>query len=448
MCQKQSLSNLDPDLSTGPTSIMGLLTAEIITDLKTEGFAAQDISSAVALMVGIYSLIVGLLKLGFILEYISVPVLSGFLSAAAITILLGQVGSLVGLSDVPSGTSAIISNVLSRIPEMEPLTIAIGFSGILMLYILEFIGKKWGKKNAAVKFACSSRAVILLLIYTTISFLVNKDRADPLWAISKVKANGLQAPKIPAGDLVSKVTTRAIAPLVASALEHLAIGKAFGRKNNYAIDESQELCYLGITNTINSLFGAMSVGGAMSRTAVNSECGVKSPLSGAFTAGFILLTLYKLSGALFWIPKATLSAIIVRSTSSCLVTSDQANRLSLDHGRHTHHWPCFRILPLLAYLVHGLCSFDALLLGHAFCVYRDGHCFCGIVQHRIHPGPIRIPEGQDFLSNKWPEPHDPARAGSCTFCCGRYIRSRRRHVGQFHRLNLLPQRRPHQEVSA
>ncbi|OHW95685.1 sulfate permease [Colletotrichum incanum] len=298
-------------LSTGPTSIMGLLTAEIISDLKTEGYTAQDISSAVALMVGIYSLIVGLLKMGFLLEFISVPVLSGFLSAAAITILLGQVGSLVGLSDVPSGASSIISNVLTRIPEMEPLTIAIGFSGILLLYILEFIGKKWGKKNAAIKFICSSRAVILLLIYTTISFVVNKDREDPLWAISKVKANGLQAPKVPASDLVSKVTTRAIAPLVASALEHLAIGKAFGRKNNYAIDESQELCYLGVTNAANSLFGAMSVGGAMSRTAVNSECGVKSPLSGIFTAGFILLTLYKLSGALFWIPKATLSAIII-----------------------------------------------------------------------------------------------------------------------------------------
>lgn len=309
----QSLHVFCSDLSTGPTSIMGLLTAEIILDLKTEGFAPEDISSAVALMVGIYSLIVGLLKLGFVLEYISVPVLSGFLSAAAITILLGQVGSLVGLSDVPSGTSSIISNVLSRIPEMEPLTIAIGFSGILMLYILEFVGKKWGKKSPAIKFICSSRAVILLVIYTTISFLVNKDKKTPLWAISKVKANGLRAPKIPATDLVSKVAMRAVAPLVASALEHLAIGKAFGRKNNYVIDESQELCYLGVTNTVNSLFGAMSVGGAMSRTAVNSECGVKSPLSGAFTAGFIILTLYKLSGALFWIPKATLSAIIVSS---------------------------------------------------------------------------------------------------------------------------------------
>ncbi|KAJ0335600.1 hypothetical protein COL922a_009002 [Colletotrichum nupharicola] len=299
------------DLSTGPTSIMGLLTAEIIGDLKSEGFAPEDISSAVALMVGIYSLMVGLLKLGFVLDYISVPVLSGFLSAAALTILLGQVGSLVGLSDVPSGTASIINNVFSRIPEMEPLTVAIGFSGIILLYALEFIGKRWGKKSAVLKFICSSRAVIILFIFTTISFIVNKDKKTPLWAISRVKANGLRAPRMPATDLVSKVTTRAIAPLVASALEHLAIGKAFGRKNNYAIDESQELCYLGVTNTINSLFGAMSVGGAMSRTAVNSECGVKSPMSGAFTAGFILLTLYKLSGALFWIPKATLSAIII-----------------------------------------------------------------------------------------------------------------------------------------
>ncbi|KAJ0366256.1 hypothetical protein COL154_003845 [Colletotrichum chrysophilum] len=290
---------------------MGLLTAEINGDLTSEGFAPEDISSAVALMVGIYSLMVGLLKLGFVLDYISVPVLSGFLSAAALTILLGQVGSLVGLSDVPSGTASIINNVFSRIPEMEPLTIAIGFSGIILLYALEFIGKRWGKKSAVLKFICSSRAVIILFIFTTISFVVNKDKKTPLWAISKVKANGLRAPRMPATDLVSKVTTRAIAPLVASALEHLAIGKAFGRKNNYAIDESQELCYLGVTNTINSLFGAMSVGGAMSRTAVNSECGVKSPMSGAFTAGFILLTLYKLSGALFWIPKTTLSAIIV-----------------------------------------------------------------------------------------------------------------------------------------
>lgn len=293
---------------------MGLLTAEIIAELSTEGFAPQDIAAAVAFMVGIYSTIMGFFKLGFVLDYISVPVLSGFLSAAALTILLGQVGSLVGLNNVPSATAAIIRNVLSRITQWDGITCAIGLGGMALLYTLELLGKKWGKNNFALRFISSSRAVIVLFIFTTISYLVNKDRDHPLWSLSKISADGIIAPKIPAGGLISRVAVKSVAPLAASALEHLAIGRAFGRKNGYTIDTSQELNFLGITNFLNSFFGAMPVGGAMSRTAVNSECGVKSPLSGIFTAGFILLTLYKISGALFWIPNATLAAIIVSCT--------------------------------------------------------------------------------------------------------------------------------------
>ncbi|KAK3080295.1 hypothetical protein LTS18_002625, partial [Coniosporium uncinatum] len=79
-----------------------------------------------------------------------------------------------------------------------------------------------------------------------------------------------------------------------------------------------ELVYLGTTNFFNSFFSAMPVGGAMSRTAVNSESGVKSPLSGTVTAGFVLIGIYKLTGALFWIPKATLAAIIVTAVWSLM----------------------------------------------------------------------------------------------------------------------------------
>ena len=67
-----------------------------------------------------------------------------------------------------------------------------------------------------------------------------------------------------------------------------------------------------LRNIVNSFFGAQACGGAMSRTAVNSECGVHSPVNFLLTAGWILLTLYELAPALYWIPKATLSAIIVR----------------------------------------------------------------------------------------------------------------------------------------
>ncbi|KAI3330419.1 sulfate permease [Ustulina deusta] len=298
------------DLSTGPTSLMGLLTAEIVADLKSE-YAPADIAAAVAFMVGIYGLAIGLLGLGFLLDYISIPILTGFISATALTIGFGQVGSLVGLDNTPSTVFSIIGDVLRRLPKWDGPTSGIGFGTIVILYLLEKVGKKWGKRHFIVQYMSSSRAIIVLIIFTLISYLVNKDRDELLWAISKVDTNGIAQPKVHDNSLISKVAARAIAPFIAAALEHQAVAKAFGRRNHYAVDQTQEFNYLGVTNLINSFFGAMPVGGAMSRTAVNSECGVRSPLNGAITAAWILLTIYFFSPALYWLPKATLAAIII-----------------------------------------------------------------------------------------------------------------------------------------
>ncbi|KAE9574447.1 putative sulfate permease [Colletotrichum fructicola] len=301
------------DLSTGPTSILGLLTAEIVHDLSEEGFDITKIATSVSLFVGVYSLIIGLFGLGFLLDYVSFPVLTGFISAAALVIAFGQVGSLVGLSNVPSGVFNVIGDVLKRLPDWDGPTCGVGLGTLIILIGLEKVGKKWGKRHFAIKLLANSRAVIVLVIFTLISYLVNRgrDKADYAWKVSQVSTHGIARPHVPESSLVAKVATRAVAPLVASTLEHLAVGKAFGRKNNYQIDQSQELNYLGVVNIANSFFSTMPVGGAMSRTAVASECGVKSPLNGLFTAGFILLTLYVLSPALYWLPSTTLSAIII-----------------------------------------------------------------------------------------------------------------------------------------
>jgi sodium-independent sulfate anion transporter 11 len=289
-----------------------LLTAEIVKDLKDEYGLAQ-IASAVSFMVGVYSLAMGVLGLGFLLDYVSVPVLTGFISATAFIIGMGQVGSLVGLtSGVPDGAFNQLANILRRLPDWDGPTCGIGVGTLLILYGLEKVGKKWGKRHFVIKYIASSRAIVVLVIFTLISYLVNKNRgSDTAWAISKVNTDGIQQPKAHDTALISKVATRAIAPLVACTLEHLAVGKAFGRRNGYAIDQTQELNYLGVTNIVNSFFGSMPVGGAMSRTAVSSECGVRSPLNGIVTAAWILLTLYVFSPALYWLPKSTLSAIIV-----------------------------------------------------------------------------------------------------------------------------------------
>ncbi|EUC33778.1 hypothetical protein COCCADRAFT_36435 [Bipolaris zeicola 26-R-13] len=298
------------DLSTGPTSLMGLLTAEIIEDILKDGYSPQAIASAVAMSVGIYSMALGLLKLGFLLEFISVPVLSGFISAAAIVIMLGQIPSLFGIS-VGSGTANIIHDLFAKIPKYDGPTCGVGLGGILLLYLMQKMGQRWGKKSKVIWLLALGRSAVVLVLFTGISYAVNKDKDDPIWALSKVKSDGIATPRMPDSALISKVFARSIAPFIAAALEHLAIAKAFGRKNGYVTDAAQELVYLGFANFFNSFFSSMSVGGAMSRTAVNSESGVKSPAYGLVAGGVVILSIFKLSPALYWIPKATLAAIIV-----------------------------------------------------------------------------------------------------------------------------------------
>ncbi|TWU76293.1 hypothetical protein ED733_005503 [Metarhizium rileyi] len=313
------------ELSAGPTSILGLLTAEAVEELSKEGYRPADISSAMAFVVGVYALVVGLLKLGFLLDFVSAPVLTGWISAVAIVIGLGQVGSLVGL-DLPPGVSGIIHDFFSRIHHIQPLTLAIGLTSLALLLTLEKVGKRY-KGNKYIKFICTSRAVLLLIIYTLISYFCNRHRGkDLLWAVTKVDTHGLPAPRPHNSALLQKVLPRAFAALIAMSVEHLGVGKAFALRGNYNIDKSQELVFLGVNNMVNSLFGAQTTGGAMSRTAVNSDCNVHSPVNFLFTGGFIVLTLYELAPALYWIPKATLSAIIIMAVAHLVARPSQFYR--------------------------------------------------------------------------------------------------------------------------
>lgn len=301
------------DLSTGPTSLISLLTAEIIESLHGESYTPSEIASAVALMMGIYGMILGFFKLGFLLEFISLPILSGFISAVAITIILNQMDSLLGEPNVGDGTATQIRDIFQQLPEANGYACAIGFTGIFLLTVLDQAGKRWGKKNKIIWFLSITRAFITLVIFTGVGYAVNHNRPSDqyLFGVAKVQADGQEPPRVPSADLLSKVASRSIAVFVGSAVEHTAIARAFSVRNNYVTDQSQELAYYGVANVFNSFFHAMGVGGAMSRTAVNSACNVKSPLSGLITTAVVLVSIFKLVGTLYWIPKATLAAIII-----------------------------------------------------------------------------------------------------------------------------------------
>ncbi|KAL9945613.1 hypothetical protein D7B24_009446 [Verticillium nonalfalfae] len=298
------------DLSTGPTSLIGLLTSENVHALQ-DRWTPSEIASATALMMGVYGMILGFLKLGFLLEFISLPVLSGFISAVAITIILNQMDSLLGEDNVGDGAATQIHDIFNQLPNANGWACLIGFSGILFLTLLDQAGKRWGKKNKTIWLLSITRAFLTLVLFTGVSYGVNKNRSEYLFEVVEVKANGQQAPTFPRQDLIPEVAGRSIAVFIGAAVEHTAIARAFAVRNQYTTDQSQELCYFGVTNFFNSFFHAMGVGGAMSRTAVNSSCNVKSPLSGLVTMAVVLICVYELVGTLFWIPKATLAAIII-----------------------------------------------------------------------------------------------------------------------------------------
>ncbi len=105
------------DLSTGPTSLIGLLTSEVVRDLTKDGYSPQQVATAVAMGMGLYGIILGFLKLGFLLDFVSTPILNGFISAAAIVIGLGQVSNLLGEDNVRDPTGDAIHDIFGMLPK-------------------------------------------------------------------------------------------------------------------------------------------------------------------------------------------------------------------------------------------------------------------------------------------------------------------------------------------
>ncbi|GAB7364500.1 hypothetical protein MBLNU230_g5309t2 [Neophaeotheca triangularis] len=301
------------DLSMGPTSLIGLLTSEVVESLHDTDYTPQQIASAVACCMGIFGILIGFLELGFLLEFISLPVLNGFITAIAITIILNQMDSLLGQTNIGDGTAAQIRDTFAQLGQANGYACAIGFGGIIFLTIIEKVGKRYGDKNKILWFVTITRAFLCLVLFTGISYAVNGGRAeeDYLFEIVEVNSDGIGTPAMPPPELISMTIPRSIAVFIGAAVEHVAIARAFGVRNNYVSDQTQELCYFGVCNFFNSFFQAMGTGGAMSRTAVNSSCKVKSPLSGLVTTAVVIVCMFELSSALYWIPKATLAAIII-----------------------------------------------------------------------------------------------------------------------------------------
>ncbi|KAJ5503598.1 sulfate anion transporter [Penicillium fimorum] len=317
------------DITIGPVAVMSTLTGTIVADVQVQypDYPAHLIASALAVICGGIVLVMGLLRIGFIVDFIPLPAISAFMTGSALSICSGQVPTMLGETaefSTRGPTYEIIINTLKYLPT-STLDAAMGVTACAMLYIIRssctFAAKKQPAKAKIWFFISTLRTVFVILFYTMISAAVNLHRRDdPAFKILGKVPRGFQQAAVPTMDpkIISAFIGQLPAAVIVLLIEHIAISKSFGRVNNYTIDPSQEFVAIGVSNLLGPFLGGYPATGSFSRTAIKSKAGVRTPLAGVITAVVVLLAIYALPAVFFYIPKASLAGIIIHAVGDLI----------------------------------------------------------------------------------------------------------------------------------
>ncbi|KAL0947155.1 hypothetical protein HGRIS_013282 [Hohenbuehelia grisea] len=325
------------DVSIGPVAVMSLTVSQVIKHINDKHPGEWDgpqIATTLAFICGFIVLGIGLLRLGWIVEFIPAPAVSGFMTSSAISIVAGQVPGLMGITgfDTRAATYKVIINTLKGLPRTT-LDAAWGLTGLVALYSIRIIcdrlSKRFPRRARWFFFISVLRNAFVILVLTIAAWLYTRHRRN-----SKGKYPIKILQDVPRGfkhvgqpvidpDLVSALASQLPFATIILLLEHIAISKSFGRLNGYKINPNQELIAIGVTNTIGSCFAAYPATGSFSRSALKSKSGVRTPAAGIITAVVVIVALYGLTPAFYWIPNAGLSAVIIHAVADLVASPAQ-----------------------------------------------------------------------------------------------------------------------------
>ena len=289
-------------LAVGPVAMVSLLTAAGVGALAEGGTEAYlQMAILLALLVGGIQFLLGVFRLGFLVNFLSHPVISGFTSAAALIIGLSQLKHLLG---IPLGRSHHIHEILieagQRIGELHWPTFLIGLGGIGLILLVKKV----------------SRAIpgpLLAVVFGILAVWLFGLSGEGVKIVGTVP-QGLPSFELPA---FSWGTTGALMPIaltiaLVSFMESIAVAKAIQAKHkNYKVIPNQELIALGLANVGGSFFQAYPTTGGFSRTAVNDQAGAHTGLAAIISAALILLTLLFLTPLFYYLPQAILASVIM-----------------------------------------------------------------------------------------------------------------------------------------
>ncbi|MFK7979908.1 MAG: SulP family inorganic anion transporter [Saprospiraceae bacterium] len=313
-------------LAVGPVAMVSLLTAAGIGTLA-EGGTELYIMLAITLafMVGLIQFLLGVFRLGFLVNFLSHPVISGFTSAAALIIGLSQLKHLLGIELARSHhIHEILLQAFEKIGEINWVTFAIGIGGIIIIKGIKKIHKS------------IPGPLVLVILSILIVYGLNLT-TQGVKVVGEVPS-GLPSFSIPdfSWTTIQSLLPVALAIALVSFMESIAVAKAIQSKHkNYKIVPNQELIGLGLANIGGSFLQSYPVTGGFSRTAINDQSGAKTGMASIISALLIMLTLLFLTPLFYYLPKAVLASVIMVAVFG-LIDTDEAKHLW--HANRSDFW--------------------------------------------------------------------------------------------------------------
>lgn len=288
-------------LSVGPVAMDSLLVAAGLGALNIAGISDYIAMAIVlAFFMGTLQLALGVLKMGFLVNFLSTPVISGFTSAAALIIGLNQLRNLLGANiEQASKLHILTENILSGLDQIHLYTFLLGSIAFLMILVLQKINKK----------IPGTLIVVVLSIITVYFFKLDARGVAIVAAIPK----GLPAFEIPQITITNlqKLFPIAITLALVAFMEAMSVVKAMANKHQYEISPNQELLALGTSNIIGAFFASYPATGSFTRTALNDLNGTKTGLTGLISTLVIGSTLLFFTPLFYYLPDTVLAAVIL-----------------------------------------------------------------------------------------------------------------------------------------
>lgn len=301
-CLLYAMFGSSPHLSIGPVAVSALLVMAGVSQLA-EPFSQTYIELVIlaGLIIGILQLLMGIFRLGALINLLSYPVITGFTSAASIIVIINQMKDIFGLSipryDLLSDT---VIHIVDNISSIHIPTLLISLITFTFIILMKRISKK------------IPYGLIVVAVGIGLSYLLDFDKIGI--AIIGTVPSGLPAfssPNISVDALISLIPTIILVTII-GVIEAVGIAKAIGSKHSfYTIDTNQELRAIGISKIGGSFFNAIPSSGSFSRSALMNESGSRSTVASVITVLFVVLALLFLTPLLFFLPKAILAVIIV-----------------------------------------------------------------------------------------------------------------------------------------